>query len=507
METRERMSSQKVVLSELICNLDQSLLEVLEVINKNGKGIVFVVDHNENFVGVLTDGDVRRGLISTKSLKIDISTLINRNSLTASIDTPAEDLIELLKARQFEVAIIPLLDGRRIVDYFEFRAKFYAPVASPVFYEQETQNVLECLNTGWISSQGRFVTGLEEEFAKKYGSSYAVSTMNGTAALHLALAALGIGPGDEVIIPSLTFAACINSVLYTGATPVLVDVDLESWCVSAEKIEPFITPKTKAIMPVHVYGQVCDMDPIRALAEKYGLLVIEDAAEAQGAQYKGQYVGSMGHVGCFSFFGNKIMTTGEGGMVTTNDAELYKKMKLLRDHGMRRGGERLYYHEVIGFNYRMTNLQAAIGMAQLERIDTTLQIRDELQSDYEKALAECTELIPQMNFLDRKRVCWLVSYVFESETLSREEFSKRLREEGVDTRPFFFPLHLMPVYSAYAKGTYPNAEYLSRAGLNFPTSLEMTSQIRHEVFQKIKKCLRPTPLHRGTDVHPGHYPS
>jgi perosamine synthetase len=507
METRERMSTEKIDLSDLICNIDQSLLEVLEVINKNGKGIAFVVDSEGLFLGVLTDGDVRRGLISTKSLKIDISTLINRHSLTAPLGTPTEDLIELLKGRQFEASIIPLISGGRIVDYFEFRAKFYAPVASPVFFEQETLNVLECLKTGWISSQGRFVSELEESFAKKYGAKYAVTTMNGTASLHLALEALGVGPGDEVIVPSLTFAACINSILYTGATPVIVDVDLDSWCVTKNNIEPFITDKTKAIMPVHLYGQVCDMDPILELARKHHLYVIEDTAEAQGAQYKGRYAGTMGHIGSFSFFGNKIMTTGEGGMVTTDDPEIYQKMKLLRDHGMRRGGERLYYHEVVGFNYRMTNLQAAIGVAQLSRIDQTLKIRSELQNDYEKALMGCSELTPQMNFSDRSKVCWLVSYIFESEHMTREEFSSKLREEGVDSRPFFYPLHLMPIYSQFASGQYPNSEYLSRVGLNFPTSLEMTSPIRSEVFQKIKRCLRRVSSHRGADVHPGHYPS
>ncbi|MEM4522680.1 MAG: DegT/DnrJ/EryC1/StrS aminotransferase family protein, partial [Nitrososphaeria archaeon] len=256
------------------------------------------------------------------------------------------------------------------------------PVAEPEIGDEELKNVIEAVKSGWVSSKGRFIDEFESSFAKYVGVKYGIATSNGTAALHLALAGLNIGSDDEVIVPDLTFAATINAVLYTRAKPVIVDINPEYWCIDPTKLEKAITSKTKAIILVHLYGHPCDMEPIMEIAEQHNLYVIEDVAEAHGAEYKGRKVGSFGHISCFSFYGNKVITTGEGGMCLTNDREIAERIKILRDHGM--SPEKRYWHDVIGFNYRMTNLQAALGLAQLGKIERFIEKKREIAKKYEE---------------------------------------------------------------------------------------------------------------------------
>ena len=259
------------------------------------------------------------------------------------------------------------------------------PVSEPDISGNEKKYVLDCIETGWISSLGSYVTDFEEKFSRYCGAKHGVAVNNGTSALHLALAACGIGKGDEVIIPDMTFIATANVIAYLGGTPVFVDAEPRTWNIDVTKIKSKITKKTKAIMPVHLYGHPCDMDPLRELAEENGLLIIEDAAEAHGAEYKGKKVGALGTVGCFSFYGNKVITTGEGGMCVTNDEELAERMRLLKDHGM--SAKKRYWHTVTGFNFRMTNIQAAIGVAQLEKIDQFIATKRVNAALYNKLLA------------------------------------------------------------------------------------------------------------------------
>ena len=247
----------------------------------------------------------------------------------------------------------------------------FIPVAEPEIGEKEKEYVRDCLDSTWISSLGKYISQFEGGFARFSGAKYGVAVCNGTVALHLALKALGIGPGDEVIVPDLTFVATPNAVAYTGAAPVLVDSDDKTWNIDPKKLEKKITRRTKAIIPVHLYGHPCDMDEVMGIANKHKLFVIEDAAEAHGAEYKGKKVGSFGNVACFSFYGNKIITTGEGGMCVTNDERLAERMAFLKDHAMDYSNK--YYHPETGFNYRMTNVQAAIGLGQLERIDEIIR--------------------------------------------------------------------------------------------------------------------------------------
>ncbi len=350
------------------------------------------------------------------------------------------------------------------------------PIAEPALSQEELNNVIEAVKSGWISSKGKFIPEFEEKLAAYCGTKYGVATSNGTVALHLALAALGIKAGDEVVVPTLTFAATANAVIYTGAKPVFVDAHPENWCINPEKIEEALTPRTKAIIPVHLYGHPCDMERIIDIAKRRSLLIIEDAAEAHGAEYKGRRVGSFGDIACFSFYGNKIITTGEGGMCITNDEELAAKMRVLRDHGM--NPQRRYWHDMVGFNYRMTNMQAAIGVAQIEKLEKFIEKKRKIAGWYSERLKELerkglVKLHPELPWA--RCVYWMYSILIQDNFgLSRNELMNRLQLEGIETRPLFFPLHLMPPYKRGDKMTV--AEELSGRGVNLPSSVNLTAE-------------------------------
>ena len=363
------------------------------------------------------------------------------------------------------------------------------PIAEPCLGEEELKNVIEAVKSGWISSKGKFIEEFERDFAKYCGVKYSVATANGTVALHLALKALGIGKGDEVIVPALTFVATANAVTYCNAKPVFVDSHPEYWCIDPEKIEEKITKNTKAIIVVHLYGHPCDMDWIKDIAEDKGLYVIEDCAEAHGAEYKGKKVGSFGDIACFSFYGNKIITTGEGGMCLTNNEESAEKMRILRDHGMSK--ERRYWHEVVGFNYRMTNLQAAIGVAQLKKLDDFIEKKRQIARWYAEELKELEDkelirLHPEMSWA--KCVYWMYSILIEDKAkISRDELMRMLEENGIETRPFFVPMHMLPIYSRCKK--LPIAEDLAKKGINLPSSVKMNKNQVDIVTSTILRCM------------------
>lgn len=341
-------------------------------------------------------------------------------------------------------------------------------IANPVFNGNEKKYLNECIDTGWISANGRFIEAFEAEFSKFCGVEYALAGANGTVTLHLILSALGIGPGDEVIMPTFTYIATANAVQYCGATPVFVDSEPGTWNVDPEQVERHITSKTKAIMPVHLYGLPADMQLLMELAKKHNLLVIEDAAEAHGALCDGKRVGSIGHVGSFSFFGNKIITCGEGGMITTNDKALYEKMKVLRSQG----GDpaKRYWHSMVGYNYRMTNMQAAVGLGQLENIAWHLEQRQRIARLYTariEAMSEWVEMqqIPQ----NRTHVFWMNSVVLkDSVKHSRDEVMQKMEECNIEMRPLFYPMHHMPPYLDENLHT-PIAEKISARGINLPS--------------------------------------
>ncbi len=464
----------------ILCSKTATIREALEKINLNVKGTVFIVDENDKLCGIATDGDIRRGLLSGLTLDSGITGVSRKEFVYAH---QGESIKEIFEKFNEDIRILPIVDQDcRVVDFSEYKSNMRLPIAQPQLNGKEMEYLLDAFLSTWISSTGRYVTEFESSFARWCGMPCGVAVSNGTTALHLALTALGVGEGDEVIVPDITFAATINAVLYTGATPVIVDVEEDGWCISPDEIEKAVTERTKAVIPVHIYGQPCDMERIMEIAGKYGLYVVEDCAEAHGARYDGRKVGSFGDISCFSFFGNKIITTGEGGMCLTRNKELEEKLRLYRDHGMSK--TRKYYHEVIGYNYRMTNLQAAIGVAQLENIDQTLAWRSNLEESYRKKIAGIDGIEMQRNDLrKREKVTWLVTVCVEKE--KRDACMNAMTEMNIDARPFFIPLSEMEIYRKYTFSNRVSTE-LAERGFNLPTSY----MINEEEVDRVVRALR-----------------
>lgn len=347
------------------------------------------------------------------------------------------------------------------------------PVSEPYMKGNEMAYVVDCIKTNWISSGGQYINKFERQYASLFDVKFATSTSNGTASLHLALVACGVREGDEVIIPNLTFISTANAVKYCSAKPVLVDVDIHTACMDADLIEEKITERTKAIIPVHLYGNVAEMDKIVSIAKKHNIFIIEDAAEAHGAKFGNKYVGSIGDIGCYSFFGNKIITTGEGGMCTTSVADFYNKMVLYKNHGMSQTEK--FYHPVIGFNYRMTNIQAAIGLAQIENFDEIISLRDRQYRHYMERLEGVSGIRFLRDTPGTRSVNWMFSVLIDDAfPLSRNAVLDNLRENQIDARPFFKPINHMPAYRDDNK--YRNTETLSEIGLNLPSSAGISTE-------------------------------
>lgn len=364
------------------------------------------------------------------------------------------------------------------------------PVCEPLLGGKEVEYVVDCLKTNWISSAGKYITDFEKRFAQYCNTRYGITTTSGTTALHLALAALGIGKGDEVIIPAFTMGACAFAVVYTGARPVLVDSEPETWNMDVTQIERKLTTRTRAIMPVHIYGHPCDMDPILDIARKHNIYVVEDAAEAHGATYKGKMVGSMGDVGCFSFYANKIITTGEGGMIVTNNEKIADYARRLKDQAFSR--ERRFLHTDVGFNYRMTNIQAAIGLAQLENIDRLVEMRRRNAAIYNKHLEGVPGIILPKEKEWAKNVYWMYSIVIEKEFgMSRDELMAFLCQKGVDTRTFFIPMHMQPAFrhmGLFEGERYPVSEMLAERGLYLPSGSGLTEGQINTVCDAVRQA-------------------
>lgn len=464
-------------MKDSIIHLNSDLKSILVAINHDPAGIAFIINDRNELKGILTDGDFRRLLLKGRKLT---DPLVPSDLSDFVFAKEGESLQQLMKKTSKKVRIIPVVNKKNEpIDYFRYEHKtHFTPIAAPNLSGNELNYVTDAILSTWISSTGSYINRFEESFADYCGVNHGVAVSNGTVALHLALVALGIGAGDEVIIPDLTFAATANAVLLSGATPVIVDVELESWCIDSTEIKKAITSRTKAVIPVHVYGQPCDINEIMHIANDNNLFVIEDAAEAHGAEYKGKKVGSFGHISCFSFFANKIITTGEGGMCLTNDDALNEKMRKLRDHGMNK--EKKYWHDEVGFNYRMTNIQAAVGCAQLEQIDEILENRNQLEKSYKKVLSDSIDWQP--NLEGRKKVVWLVAGLSKKD---RDSVIKKFKDNSIDMRPFFYPLSEMPIFSKYKFGHQKNSYELSRKGINLPTIDQVDLQKIKSIFETI----------------------
>jgi perosamine synthetase len=341
----------------------------------------------------------------------------------------------------------------------------FIPISQPSLGDKELEYITNAVRSGWVSSLGTYIKEFEQQFASFCGTNYALSTCNATVALHLALCSYDIGSGDEVIVPELTFVATANAVAYTGATPVFVDIDPVTLCIDPEAIRAAITPRTKAIIPVHLYGHPADMPTIMEIAHQHHLIVIEDAAEAHGANIKGIKVGSWGDCAVFSFYGNKIITSGEGGMITTNDRQLAERASFLKDHGM--DPNKRYWHTAIGYNYRMTNLQAAIGLAQLERIDTFIAKKRAIFASYQQQLQNIPHLRLNRTASWAFNVYWMIcAEIDEFDAKQRDMLMQQLKGHGIDSRPYFYPISDMPMYRP---ASTPSAHRISQRGLCLPS--------------------------------------
>lgn len=368
----------------------------------------------------------------------------------------------------------------------------FVPIIAPRLGQREIQYVTEALHAGEISgNSGRFISQFERGFADYCACSHAVATSNGTTALHLALASLGIGPGDEVLVSTLTFMSTFFAVLYQGATPVPVDAEYDTCNLNPSLLEKLITPRTKAILAVHLFGHPADMDPILEIARSRGLYVIEDAAEAHGALYKGRKVGSIGDVGCFSFYANKIVNTGEGGMITTNDLDIAERARSLRS--LAYGQKDKFMHSEVGFNYRMSNLQAALGCAQMEKIEETIEGKRRMARLYAQYLGDVDEIHLPIEKPYARNVFWMYHVVLKDEFSScRDRVMRQLSAADVETRPCFIPYNLQQAF--IQKGlTHPElcpvANRLSRGGVYLPSSPDLSEDQIAYVSSQLKRAL------------------
>lgn len=368
------------------------------------------------------------------------------------------------------------------------------PIAEPTITQKEIDYVSDAMRSGWVSSLGPYIEKFEKHFAEFCGSKYAITVSNGTTGLHLALLSNGIKPGDEVIVPDLTFVATANAVCHAGATPVLVDIDKSTLQIDPVSIERALTPKTRAIIPVHLYGHPADMDAILKIANKHNLIVIEDAAEAVGADINSKKVGTFGNCGIFSFYGNKIITSGEGGMIVTDDAQINERARHLRDHAMSK--TKRYWHDEVGYNYRMTNLQAALGLAQLDRIHEILDQKDRIFFQYHRQLSEIPGVRLNPIVKGKKNAHWMICFEHESFTYeSREQFMVELKKRGIDSRPYFYPISDLPMYKT---ANTPNTHEISKKGVNLPSSFCLQENEIDFICKNVKEVLIDLPKTKQT---------
>lgn len=457
--------------SDLTVLQHTTILNVLEAINRNGRGICFVVDDSSRLEGVVTDGDIRRHLMQGRSLTLPVSSLMNTNFIYADYRTPESQIRKLFSP---DLRLIPLVnDELQIIDVADAYQSHRVPVLAPYLGGNELEYVIECIESTWISSNGAFITKFEDSFAKYHGIPSALAVSSGTTALHLALKTLNIGPGDEVIIPNLTFAATANAVIYCGATPVLCDVDPTSWCIDVSILPNLVSQRTKAIIPVHLYGQSCDMEKILLIASKYNLLIVEDCAEALGTRYKDRAVGTFGDASIFSFFGNKTISTGEGGMILFKDMEHLRHAKVLRDHGM--SPSKRYWHDYVGFNYRLTNLQAALGCAQMENLSEILRRKQFIHEYYSDHLKDCPGISQLPHVMPHTyHSNWLYTLILQN-SVCVSRLRDQLLAKGIETRPVFYPLHVMPPYSEFRRSSALSTSiHLSNHGLSLPSAANLS---------------------------------
>ena len=475
-------------LSKLLAFENFSLKKVLKIIQKNTTGTAFIISKNKELKGLITDGDIRRLILKNKlNLNEEVKKFYNKKFKSLNINSGLEKINNFFSD---EIKILPLVNNKNIiVDYALANAFYRIPIAKPSIGEAEKKNVLDCINNNWISSQGKYVEVFETNFKKRFEALYALAVSSGTAALQLAILSMGIKKGDEIIVPNLSFAASINSIIHSGATPVIVDINPNNWTIDPEQVKKNITKKTKAIMAVHLYGHPAAMSKLKLICKKYKLLLITDCAESLGARYKKFEKNTLGDVSAFSFFGNKMITTGEGGMIIFKNKHHYEKAKILRDHGMSKA--KRYHHVEIGFNFRMTNIQAAIGVAQLVKVENFLKKRRKNFEKFFNKLKYLKDIKFQKIEKWAESSFWLYTLLLnENSLISKSEFLKKLEISGVETRPIFYPFSLMKIYKKFIKKnqSFPVSEKISKNGFSLPSFTDLNSTQINYICENIKKA-------------------
>ncbi len=470
-------------MDELLVDQSASLLDVLNLITQSGKGIVFVMN-GPKVLGTISDGDIRRKIAQNNGVEIPISELLNRNFRYATLkDSP----IDIQRLFDSGIRFLPMLDlNGDLLRILEESDRSVIPICEPNLGEEEKILVSEALKVGWISSSGRYVSEFESLFSNFVGSKHAITVSNGTLGLVLALKLMSVGPGDEVIIPNLTFGATANAVIQCGAIPKFVDIDSNTYLIDLKKIRAAINPKTKAIIPVHLYGYAADMPAIKEIAREFQLKIIEDAAEAIGTRIHNQHVGTFGDVGVFSFYANKTITTGEGGMLVFDDPDLIEKAVKMRAHGF--SSQLRYWHDTWGSNFRLTNLQAALGVGQISKVQNFIDSKAEIFAYYRNRLSTLPD--DKLSFMD-ERAGFTDSYWLTVINLCTPELVEPLKLylqlNGVETRRIFYPLHIQPAFTEFtdSNDSFENSEDAHRRGLCLPSS----SNLKVQDLDKICKLI------------------
>jgi len=458
-------------MKNVVIHKSESLKTALKKIGLNALGACIVVEDNNKLFGILSDGDIRRLTLKNISLNSSVGNLCNRKVKYLSINS---NNFEIQKNLNKKIKIIPLVDStNKIIDYATAAKYRKIPISEPYLFGEEFYNVKECLDTNWISSQGKFVKKFENLF-NKFIKKKSLSVSSGTSGLELSLKSLNLSRGSEVIMPVLTFAAPANAIINSNLKPIFVDINKNDFTIDTNLIEKKITNKTKALLVVHLYGYPCDMKKIRKICNKHNLFLIEDCAEAIGSKINGKKIGSLSDISVFSFFGNKTITTGEGGMICFKSRKIYERAQILRDHGMSK--KRRYWQDYIGNNYRLTNLQAAIGCAQLKKLNIIVKKKILHAKTYDKYF----RINKNIKFIDVKKNItnsyWLYPIYLMNikNSKQRDLFLIKLLEKGIEGRNFFYPLSIMPVYKKFVKNQkFPVAEHISARGICLPTSYSL----------------------------------
>lgn len=455
-------------------------------INKNKTGIIFVTK-NKFILGVVTDGDIRRHLIKNKKIDSKIKILMNKNFISINSFETRENIFRITEKFKHKIRVFPIVNkNNELVDFIFDNQIHKIPIYKPYLEGNERNYLLNCLSKNWISSGGYYVLDFENKFSKIFSNRKSLAVTSGTTALHLALVSLGIGDGDEVIVPNLTFAAVINSVLYTKAKPVVVDINKDKWTINCSEIEKSISKKTKAIIPVHIFGNPCEMNKIKKIAKKYNIFVIEDCAEAIGSKFRNKNIGTFGDCSIFSFFGNKTITTGEGGMILFKKNKHFQIAKKLRDHGM--STKKKYYHEEIGFNYRMTNMQAAIGLAQLERYKKIVRKKINIAKQYKKNLSNNKILKFQDDEKKSLNSYWAIAVLLKK-NFNFNSVEEKFNNAGIEIRNFFYPLNKQKIYKKFAKKNKYITDEFYKNGILLPTYPSLNNSDIKYICENLKKFI------------------